>query len=238
MLTAFGGARMNDESCDIHDVTKAASDLVAFGCSIGATQLYDGFLQLQFSSIVSSFANEIIQAVDEGLISARQGLQEIRNEYAELSSKALFYAQNGVGVAAGVIQVQTGVSIIGNRKVLSSVMGAAYIGHGVNNIYESFGNIYNGPNKPGTVGPTRKGYQFFAKDIHEGNVAYYSADLGLSLHGVLRSVRKTGTTELFTKDPLNYETAYKQMGRLSLAFEVLIESITINSMNEEITAKK
>lgn len=128
---------MNNESCDIHDVTKAASDLVAFSCSIGATQLYDSFLQLAFSSIVSSYASEIIDAVDKGLISAKQGLREIREEYSELSAKALFYAQNGVGVAAGVIQVQTGVSIIGSRKVFKGVTGITYIGHGMNNIYTS-----------------------------------------------------------------------------------------------------
>ncbi|SEE53099.1 DUF4225 domain-containing protein [Pseudomonas migulae] len=229
---------MNDEYCDLHDVTKAASDLVALGCSIGATQLYDSFLQLQFSAVVSSFANEIIDAVDKGLISARQGLQDISNEYAELSSKALFYAQNGVGVTAGVIQVQTGVSIIGNKKVFNGVTGIAYIGHGMNNIYEGVGNVYNGPEAPGVVGPIRKGYQWVAQDVYAGNMAYYSVDLGLSANGMLRFVRKTGSTEFFSRDPLNYERAYKQMSRISLAFEVLIDAITIKFMTDENTAKQ
>ena len=95
---------MNETSCDIHDVTKAAADLVALGCTVGATHFHDGITQLQFNSMVSSYANKIIKAVDEGLITAWEGVQSITNEYAELSSKAIFYAQNGIGVVAGAMQ--------------------------------------------------------------------------------------------------------------------------------------
>jgi hypothetical protein len=225
--------KMSDESCDIHDVTKAASDLVAFGCTIGATQLYDSFLQLQFSSIVSSFANEIIQAVDEGLISAQQGLQKIRDEYAELSSKAMFYTQNGIGILAGAIQIQTGASSLGNSRGIKLTSGLTYIAHGANNIYESVGNIYNGPDAPGTVGPVRRTYQHLAKNTKTGNTIYYSVDLGLSAFGVMSLVRKTDTLELFRKDPINYERAYRQMGKLALAFEALIDTITIKNIAEE-----
>ncbi|APC18587.1 hypothetical protein BLL42_23790 [Pseudomonas frederiksbergensis] len=229
---------MSDDTCDIHDVTKAASDLVAFGCSIGATQLYDSFLQLQFSSIVSSYANEIIQAVDEGLISAQRGIQEIREEYAELSSKALFYAQNGIGVLAGAMQVQSGASKIGNTRGLQAPLGLLYSAHGVNNIYESLGNIYNGPGTPAVVGPFRKLYQNLANDTHTGNITYYTVDLSLSAFGLLNSVRKTDSVELFNRDAINYERAYKQMGKLALAFEALIDAITINSIAEENNFRK
>ena len=237
-LTVLGGVRMNDETCDIHDVTKAASDLVAFGCSIGAIQLYDSFLQLQFSSIVSSYANEVIQAVDEGLTSAKQGLREIKEEYAELSSKAQFYAHNGVGVLAGIMQVQTGASLTGNTRGFKAAVGVAYFAHGVNNIYEGVGNIYNGPETPGVVGPIREGYQWLAGDVHTGNIVYYSVDLSLSAFGALKPVRKVGSTEFFTRDPLNYERAYKQMSRLSLAFEALVDSITIKSLTDEFISKQ
>lgn len=229
---------MTDEVCDIHDVTRAASDLVALGCSIGATQLYDSFLQLQFSSIVSSYANEIIQAVDKGIISARQGLREISDEHAELSSKALFYAQNGVGVAAGAFQVQAGASMIGNTRGFKGVIGSVYIGHGVNNIYEGVANIYNGPGKPGVVGPTRELYQWYLGDAQTGNIAYYYVDLSLSAFGVLRPVRKRESVEFFTRDPLNYEQAFKQMSRLSLAFEALVDAITIKITTDEILSEQ
>ncbi|WP_454876193.1 DUF4225 domain-containing protein [Pseudomonas farris] len=224
---------MNDESCDIHDVTKAASDLVALGCSIGATQLYDSFLQLQFSSVVSSYANEIIQAIDEGIISAWQGIQEIRKEYAELSSKALFYAQNGVGIMAGAMQIEAGVSKIGKTRGAGIVVSAPLITHGFNNIYEGVGNIYNGPGVPGIVGPVREFYQERLGSVYNGNMAYYSMDLHLSINGLLSLARKPNSTQLFNHDPINYEIAYKQMGRLALAFETLVDAITINTMINE-----
>ncbi|KPG95536.1 hypothetical protein AEQ67_20120 [Pseudomonas sp. RIT-PI-q] len=226
---------MNDDICDIHDVTKFASDLVALGCTIGATQLFDSLLQLQFSSIVSSYANEIIQAVDDGLISAQQGIQEISEEYAELSFKALFYAQNGMGVLAGVMQVQTGASKIGRTRGIETPLGILYSAHGINNIYEGVGNIYNGPGSPGVVGPFRKMYQNLANDTQTGNIAYYSVDLGLSAFGALSTVRKVKSLELFRRDPINYEPAYRQMGRLALAFEALADSITIKNIADEKT---
>lgn len=235
MLTALGGTRVSAETCDIHDVTKAASDLIAFGCSIGATQLYDSFLQLQFSSIISSFANEIIQGVDEGLISARQGLQKIRDEHAELSSKAMFYTQNGIGLLAGAMQVQTGASLLGNSRGIKLAGGLTYIAHGANNMYESAGNIYNGPDAARTVGPVRKTYQHLAENTKTGNTIYYAADLGLSVFGAMSLVRKNDTIELFRKDPINYERAYRQMGKLALAFEALIDTITIKNIAEETT---
>jgi hypothetical protein len=231
---------VSDETCDIHDMTKTASDLVALGCTLGATHLYDSFMQLQFSSIVSSYANEIIRAVDEGVISAWQGIQEIREEYAELSSKALFYAQNGVGVMAGAMQVEAGVSKIGKTRGAGIVAGAPLIAHGFNNIYEGVGNIYNGPSVPGIVGPVREFYQDRLGSAYEGNMAYYSMDLYLSINGLSTLVRKPDAMQLFNRDPINYEMTYKQMGRLALAFEALVDAITIKSMTNEsnVTIKK
>lgn len=227
---------MSDDSCDIHDVTKTASDLVAFGCTLGATHLYDSFMQLRFSSIVSSYANEIIQAVDEGLISAWQGIQEIREEYAELSSKALFYAQNGAGAMAGAMQFEAGVSTIGKTRGAGIVAGVPLIAHGFNNIYEGLGNIYNGPGAPGIVGPVREFYQERLGSTYEGNMAYYSMDLYLSVKGLSNLVRKPDSIQLFNRDPINYEMAYKQMGRLTLAFEALVDAITIKTMINESNA--
>lgn len=223
---------MNEESCDIHDVTRSASDLVAVGCRIGMAHIPDGFARLRFGSIVSAFANEIIQAVDEGVISAWQAVQEITAEYEDLSSKARFYLQNGMGVAAGVMQVRTGATIAGASGGLGVIPGAVMAGHGVNNIYEGVGNIYLGPGAPGTVGPVR----YFYRDMFDdgkGDTLYYSMDLLLSAIGVFRQVPKPGSVELFRHDPLNYEKAYHQMGKLALSFEVIVDFFTIKSMFSE-----
>lgn len=108
--------KMNEDSCDINDVTRAASDLVAFGCQIGAIRLYDSFSQLKLGEVVSSYANEIVRAVDEGVISAKQGFDAISSEYSELSRKSAFYIENGIGVIAGAIQFESDVSKIENSR--------------------------------------------------------------------------------------------------------------------------
>ncbi|MHA6233723.1 DUF4225 domain-containing protein [Pseudomonas mohnii] len=219
---------MNESSCDIHDVTRSASDLVAAGCAIGMAHIPDGFARLRFGSMVASYVDEVIQAVDEGVISAWQAVQEIRAEYEDLASKARFYLQNGVGVVAGVMQVRTGFTIIGTPGGLGVIPGTLMVGHGANNIYESFGNIYRGPGAPSTVGPVR----YFYRDMFDekGDMIYYSMDLFLSAIGVFRPESKPGSVELFRRDPINYEMAYRQSGRLALFFEVLVDFFTIDSM--------
>ncbi|MFJ2710224.1 DUF4225 domain-containing protein [Pseudomonas sp. NPDC087346] len=223
---------MNEDSCDINDVTRAASDLVAFGCQIGATQLYDSFTQLKFGEIVWAYANEIIRAVDEGVISAKQGLQELREEYSALSTKSMFYFQNGVSVVSGSLQFQAGAVLLGTSRGTSLVPSAFLLGHGANNIYEGFGNIYNGPSEPGVTGPIRMAYQNILGS-KTGNMTYYSVDLYLSIYGMMSFVRKEHSVQLFNKDPINYERAHKQAGTLALALEVIADSITLYSIEKE-----
>lgn len=224
---------MNEESCDIHDVAKAGSDLVALGCTIGATNFYEGFMQLQFSSIISHYVSEVIKDVNDGVISAWEGVKEIRDEYADLSSKAIFYAKNGIGVVAGAMQVEVGITVTGASYGLGAPVGAFFIGHGVNNMYEGGMNIYNGPDGPAVQEPTRRAYQFFMGDDYKGGMAYGTIDLILSAGGMMRPIRKTDSLQLFRRDPLNYESACQQTGKLALFFEVLVDSITVNSMISE-----
>ncbi|MFJ7111201.1 DUF4225 domain-containing protein [Pseudomonas sp. NPDC098740] len=221
---------MNETSCDIHDVNKAAADLVALGCAVGATHFHDGITQLQFNSMVSSYANEIIKAVDEGLITAWEGVQSITNEYAELSSKAIFYAQNGIGVVAGAMQVEVGVAVTVGSGGWAAPLGEMFIAHGANNIYEGFGNIYNGPETPSVLGPVRWIYQDAVGGEYQGDMLYGSMDLLLSGIGIIRLIRKPDSVQLFRHDPINYERAYIQTGKAALFFEALVDYITLNSM--------
>ena len=233
MLTVLGGMRMNEDACEIHDVTKAASDLVAVGCSIGMAHFSDGVVRLRFGSMISSYANEVIQAVDEGLISAWQGVQELRSEHEELLSKANFYTQNGISVLAGGMQIELGIAITGTSWGIGVVPGALLIGHGANNIAEGVANIYNGPDAPSVQGPLRRGYQALFRDSYKGNMAYYSTDLLLSGYGMFRTVRKAGSSQLFRYDPVSNVPAYQHSGALALFFEGLVDSITLNSMVKE-----
>ena len=221
---------MNEESCDIHDVTKAASDLATFGCYLGTRHFIDGFTRLRFSSMVSSYGNQIIQAVDDGLVSAWHGLQEIRAEHAELESKAKFYAKNTIGVLAGGMQIEAGIMVTGGTGGLGAVPGVFLVAHGSNNIAEGVANIYNGPDTPSAEGPIRRAYQAIFRDSYSGNVAYYSTDLFLSGYGMFRTVRKPETVQLFRFDPVSNQKAYQQTSSLALLFEGLVDAITLNSL--------
>lgn len=237
----FGVAKVNEQSCDINDVAKAGSDLVALGCTISATNFYDGMIQLEFGAVVSNYVNEIINDVNDGIKSAWEGVQEIKAEYAELASKASFYAQNGIGVVAGVMQIKVGIKTSGSAYGLGVPVGALFVAHGVNNIYEGGMNIYNGPAGKAAQGPTRRAYQALFKDEYSGNMAYGVVDLALSARGMMQPIRKTNSVQLFRRDPVNYEPAYQQVGKLALLFEVLVNSVTINSMvsaeNPEVKSK-
>ena len=227
---------MNETSCDIHDVAHAASELVAVGCTIGVTHLVDGAARLRFSAAVAAYADEVIRAVDEGVIDAWQGVQELVTEYEDLASKARFYVQNGIGVAAGVMQVRTGVAVVAAPFGLGIAPGSFLIGHGANNIYEGLANVYNGPEAPATIGPVRHVYQSMLRNDHRGNVAYYSMDLLLSGYGMLKPVRKPDSFELFVRDPANYERAYQQAGKLALMLEVLVDFLTVDALHNEVTS--
>lgn len=224
---------MNESTCDIHDVTRSASDLVAVGCSIGMAQIPDSIERLRFGSIVSAYADEIIQAVDEGLISAWDGLQRIGAENEELISKAAFYAQNGINVLAGGAQIKAGVVVGGASWGVGIIPGALLVSHGANNIAEGAANIYNGLGITATQGPIRRGYQALFRDSNSGNMAYYTTDLILSGYGMFRVVRKPGSAQLFRFDPISNERGYQQTGRLALLFEGIVDSITLKTIYEE-----
>ena len=53
------------------------------------------------------------------------------------------------------------------------------------------------------------------------------------MHGMLKLVRRRDSTESFTYDPLNYEHAYKQMGKRTLAYEGLVDALTITTLIDE-----
>ncbi len=233
VLVARGVMRMNEESCDIHDVAKAASDLVAVGCTIGLRHLADGTARLRFSAVVSAYADEVIQAVDQGVISAWQGVQDLVAEYEELASKAGFYLQNGLTVAAGVMQIRSGVASTAAPVAIGVIPGALLIAHGTNNVYEGLANIHNGPEVPITVGPIRNVYHSIFRGESEGNLVFYSMDLFLSGYGMIRPIRKPGAFELFRRDPVNYQAAFRQTGKVALALEAIIDFFTLQAVLKE-----
>ncbi|WP_256589157.1 DUF4225 domain-containing protein [Pseudomonas sp. BBP2017] len=116
--------------------------------------------------------------------------------------------------------------------VAGAPIGGLLVAHGVNNIYEGVGNIYNGPDAPGVIGPTRYAYRHVFSDTSDGDMAYYSADLFLSVLGMTKKVRTPESFELLLKDPINYKRSYQQAGKVTLAFEALIDYYSIKSMTQ------
>lgn len=227
---------MNDLRCTQADVDQAAEELIALGRKACALHINDGVARLSFMRQVDAFVDEIVQDVVDGVISAQEGLETLWEEHEALRRKVGFYARNGVGVVAGVMQVELGVTTIGATRGLAAPVGGLLIAHGTNNIYEGFGNLYNGPDKEAVTGPTRWAYQQLAGSVHKGNLAYGAMDLGLSVYGVSRLIPKVGSFRLFKRDPINYEPAHKQMGRFALALEGIVDATTVWSMlNEENT---
>ena len=219
---------MNDQQCDIHDVTKAASDLMSLGCSASGTYLPDSVMQLTFSSAIANYLNGVIRDVNDRVISAWEGMQKLKSEYDELADKIMLYAKNGIGIAGGVMQVKTGTQSIVSTRGFGFVYGGPMIMHGFNNIYEGATNIYNGNNE--AVGFIRYGYRKFYKGTYQGDMAYYSTDLLLSATGLARRVEKEGTFKLFRHMPTDSENAYKQTGKISLMLEALVDALSLNSL--------
>ena len=227
---------MNEESCDIHDVSKTASNLVSYGSSLGLKHGFDSLERSRFSLQIATLANGVIRDVHEGTISAWEGMQKLQAEYYALRKKAWFYTKNGIGVAGGTMQGLTGYAILKTPIInkVARTAGVMLVGHGVNNVIEGGANIYNGPDAPATTGPTRKAYQEFFGDC--GDTAYHSADVVLSGYSLFRSIRKPDSVQLFPRrDPLNYVRAYRPMlhsnaGRIALGFEVIVDLITLDSL--------
>ncbi|RLU04482.1 hypothetical protein CS078_25720 [Pseudomonas prosekii] len=65
-------------------------------------------------------------------------------------------------------------------------------------------------------------------------MAYYSVDLYLSIQGLTSFIRRPNSVHLFGRDPLNYQMAYKQLGKPALAFEAIMDGITTASIINEI----
>ena len=77
---------MSDQHYDIHDVTKSATDLMSFGCTSSGTYLPDSVLQIKFSAVIANYVNAVIRDVSEGVISAWEGVQELKDGYSNSGS--------------------------------------------------------------------------------------------------------------------------------------------------------
>ncbi|MDI3358017.1 DUF4225 domain-containing protein [Pseudomonas sp. UYIF39] len=229
--------RCESSSCDYWAVSKAAGNLTNQACTLGARHINDGTLRLQFNREVSYYARGIVNDVAQGRKSAEQGLKEIKNEQSSLLSQSWEVAKKGAGAVAGGMQILTGAGICyGSAGTLCLFLGGPMMLHGANNVYENGRNLLE--DRTDTEGPTRKVYQAIAKGFgqseREGNIAYGSLDIGLSIYGLGRHVLKPDAWRLFRYVRTDYVRSYKNMGAGALSFEIYTDLQTVKQLSEEV----
>ncbi|MFJ2318744.1 DUF4225 domain-containing protein [Pseudomonas sp. NPDC087817] len=220
-------------SCDYWMVSNAAANLANQACTLSARHIKDGTLRIQFNREVSYYARGIVNDVAQGKRSPEQGLKAIKDEQNSLLSQSVEIARKGVGAIAGALQFVAGAGICyGSAGALCLFVGAPLMAHGANNTYESGRNLWEG--RSDIQGPVRKGYQEAAKLIgggaFEGNMAYGTVDLGLSVYGLGRLVLKPDAWRLFRYVHSDYVRGYENSSKTALTLEAASDAITIESM--------
>ncbi|UZE09201.1 DUF4225 domain-containing protein [Pseudomonas sp. B21-053] len=228
--------RCEPDSCDYWAVSKAAGSLTSQACTLSARHIKDGTLRLQFNREVSYYARGIVNDVAQGRKSADQGLKAIKSEQSSLLSQALEIAQKGVGAIAGALQIATGAGVCyGSAGTLCLFFGAPMMAHGANNIYENGRNILG--NRSDTEGPLRKTYQNIAKSFkyseREGNIAYGSVDLGMSIVGAGRLVLKADSWRLFRYVRTDYVRAYRNTSTPAFILDRSADAITAKGIHDQ-----
>ncbi|UVH53529.1 DUF4225 domain-containing protein [Pseudomonas sp. CBS] len=218
--------KQNPTFHDIWMVSQAGAYLTNQACTISARHIKSGIVRLQFNREVAYYARSIVRDVEEGKKSVDQGLLEIKNEQKHLMNQSMEVARKGVGVIAGALQFATGAGIcyasVGTLCVLA---GIPIMAHGANNMYENGRSLIDGQGD--TAGPVRSGYHAAAKSLgygeREGDMAYGSADIGMSIYSLARLVLKPDAWRLFRYIRADKQRAYKTMGGTALGVEAYID---------------
>ncbi|MEX6663334.1 DUF4225 domain-containing protein [Pseudomonas sp. W2-17] len=216
-------------------VSTAAEKLGEQACTLGLRHIQNGTLRLQFNREIAYYAKSIINDVSEGKKSPEQGLKELKDEQNSLFSQSLEVAKKGIGAVAGAMQFAAGAGICyGSLGTLCLVAGVPIMAHGANNVYENGRNLWEG--RSDTEGPVRKGYQAAAKAVgygaREGNMAYGSADLAMSVYGVTKLILKPDAWRLFRYIRTDYVRAYRNTSVPVLVLDRAADAITVDGMQK------
>lgn len=183
---------------------------------------------MQFNREIAYFSKRVADKVAQGELSPEDGLKVLKTEQSNLRGQAEMLGRQVIGLAGGVSQVVTGAGACVAGPGLCSYFGVPIFAHGVNNVYENGHNLWNG--RDDTVGPVRKGYQEAAKKLgygeREGNLAYYSADLGLAGYGAFRKTLRPGAWRLFKYHDADRIRAFRLMGVNTLLLELFASGLT------------
>ncbi|PWB31085.1 hypothetical protein DCO48_18115 [Pseudomonas sp. SDI] len=203
-------------------VCEAANNLTKQACTLGSQHLQDGMLQLQFTREIAYFTKSLVNDVEAGRKTPEEAVLAMKMEQRSLLDQSSTATRQGAAAIAGALQIASGVgACYASAMTLCLGIGLPLIAHGINNVYEGGRNLWEG--RSDTEGPVRKGYQSAAKalggDAHDGNIAYGTVDIGLSIYGIGKLVVKPDTWRLFRYINSDYIRNYRAMGSASLMLE-------------------
>ena len=191
---------------------------------------------MQFNRELAYYARRVVQDVEERRLSPQEGLRKLKTEQQSLLSESHRIFTQTVGLIGGTAQIATGAGICyGSAGTLCAPFGVPMMLHGGNNVYENTRNLLE--KRSDVQGPVRKAYQGIAKLLGQsessGNMAYLAGDLTLSGVGIMHPVLKPDAWRLFRFVRADFERAYKQMSTRALKFELGVDALTIQQLNNE-----
>lgn len=224
------------DSNDLWEITHAAKQLTAYGCSVSARHLKDLRTRMQFNRELAYYGKRVVEDVMQRRLTLQEGLGEIKKEQQSLIQQAMSAVSRLAGIAGGVGQLITGAGICYRTAgALCPTAGLPMMAHGGNNIYENGRNLYEG--RDDVEGPLKKIYQDRATALgyteRDGTNAYLAADLALSGFGLFRKVPKSDSWRLFRYMDTDKERAIRQMGKGGLTIEIWNNSQSIKQILKE-----
>ncbi|MBA1232585.1 DUF4225 domain-containing protein [Pseudomonas viridiflava] len=225
--------RQASASHDLWRVSQAAGHLAGQACTVSSRHIRDGTLRLQFNRDVAYYAQGIVRDVEASRKSVDEGLEAIEAEHERLIRQSSAIAQRSIGAVAGALQLVGGAGICyASPGTLCVFFGAPLMLYGGNNLYENSRGLLE--DRSDVEGPVRTTYQEIAKagglSSCAGNIAYGTADLGMSLYGAIRLVVKPDAWKLFDYVRADRVMAYKTMPVTVLSLEGMSDLITIGAV--------
>lgn len=249
-LSSYYRAMANAEAKELSRVANSASLM----------HLKDGFVRMQFQDEISLFIREQLnklsyaktedefQACLNKLKSERENLQAedrmLTSGEAKLTASVKVVATeegfsftiNAVGVVVGLGQAIVGMGLLFTLATPAGVVGAAYgallVMHGINDAYESYGNIRN--KRSDSRGFLKDSYMksanFLGFDERIGELAYHGATMGLSWYGMTRLVLRPGTLSLFNHMPSDYVRHLSLMSKVDFGGELFTNLIAAKGL--------
>ncbi|XKM13313.1 DUF4225 domain-containing protein [Orbaceae bacterium ac157xtp] len=200
---------------------------------LGDNLLHFAQTKQEFKEEISTFAANIADKVENGIISYTDGATQIKEKEKSLFDESMRWSQRGISILAGTSQIIGGAQ--GCKHWASCLIySVPSFAHGANNIYEGFFD---------EVGLVRKGYRGLAEllgyEAVHGDIAYNVVDLGLSMYSVLKyapAINELGNKKLtlWYHNHQDMIRAYKKMSKVALSFEIFSDTFTLGTLTDNI----